>query len=102
MRMLSAALEVIPRQPWYIRAASRPLRIIAIQREAPIAVEFISKVAQCLGAFIRIIDPLRIQIGALLSPSIQQLVQRWIAEYDASSPDALAGAARDIDGGAGA
>jgi len=26
----------------------------------------------------------------------------WIAEYDASSPDALAGAARDIDGGAGA
>lgn len=44
------------------------------------------EVAQCLGAFIRIIDPLRLQIGAVRSPSIQQLVQGWIAAYDAIVP----------------
>jgi hypothetical protein len=41
-----------------------------------------SEVAQCLGAFIRIIDPQLAQIGNLLSPSIQQLVQNWVSEYD--------------------
>jgi len=41
------------------------------------------EVVQCLGAFIRIIDPQLSQVGGLLSPSIQQLVQGWVAEYDA-------------------
>jgi DNA helicase-2/ATP-dependent DNA helicase PcrA len=41
------------------------------------------EVAQCLGAFIRIIDPQLSHVGALLSPSIQQLVQGWVTEYDA-------------------
>jgi DNA helicase-2/ATP-dependent DNA helicase PcrA len=40
------------------------------------------EVAQCLGAFIRIIDPQLAQIGILQSPSIQKLVQGWVAEYD--------------------
>jgi DNA helicase-2/ATP-dependent DNA helicase PcrA len=44
------------------------------------------EVAQCLGAFIRIIDPQLIQVGNLMSPSIRQLVQRWVAEYDAIVP----------------
>jgi DNA helicase-2/ATP-dependent DNA helicase PcrA len=42
-----------------------------------------AEVAQCLGAFIRIIDSQLTQIGNLMSPSIQQLVQGWVAEYDA-------------------
>lgn len=41
-----------------------------------------AEVAQCLGAFIRIIDPQLSQIGNLMSPSIQQLVQGWVGEYD--------------------
>jgi DNA helicase II / ATP-dependent DNA helicase PcrA len=41
------------------------------------------EVAQCLGAFIRIIDPQLTQIGNLMSPSIRRLVQGWVAEYDA-------------------
>lgn len=41
------------------------------------------EVGQCLGAFIRIVDAQLAQVGALMSPSIQQLVQGWVAEYDA-------------------
>jgi DNA helicase-2/ATP-dependent DNA helicase PcrA len=41
------------------------------------------EVAQCLGAFVRIIDPQLIHVGDVLSPKIQQLVQSWVAEYDA-------------------
>jgi DNA helicase-2/ATP-dependent DNA helicase PcrA len=41
-----------------------------------------AEVAQCLGAFIRIIDPQLLQIGNLMSPSIRQLVQGWVGEYD--------------------
>lgn len=41
-----------------------------------------AEVAQCLGAFIRIIDPQLAQIGNLLSPSIRKLVQDWVAAYD--------------------
>jgi DNA helicase-2/ATP-dependent DNA helicase PcrA len=44
------------------------------------------EVAQCLGAFIRIIDPMLGQLGTLMSPSIQQLIQRWVSEYDAIVP----------------
>jgi DNA helicase-2/ATP-dependent DNA helicase PcrA len=44
------------------------------------------EVAQCLGAFIRIIDPQLAQVGGLLSQSIQQFVQRWVAQYDAIAP----------------
>lgn len=44
------------------------------------------EVAQCLGAFVRIIDPQLIQVGTLMSPSIRQLVQRWVAEYDLIAP----------------
>ena len=41
-----------------------------------------AEVAQCLGAFIRIIDPQLSQIGRVLSPSVRQLVQNWVTEYD--------------------
>lgn len=41
-----------------------------------------AEVAQCLGAFIRIIDPQLLQIGGVMSPSIRQLVQSWVTEYD--------------------
>ncbi|MEN6625402.1 MAG: ATP-dependent helicase [Candidatus Sumerlaeia bacterium] len=41
------------------------------------------EVTQCLGAFIRIIDPQMTQVGLLRSPAIQQLVQAWVANYDA-------------------
>jgi DNA helicase II / ATP-dependent DNA helicase PcrA len=41
-----------------------------------------AEVAQCLGAFIRIIDSQLTQIGVLMSPSIRQLVQNWVNEYD--------------------
>jgi DNA helicase-2/ATP-dependent DNA helicase PcrA len=41
-----------------------------------------AEVAQCLGAFIRIIDPQLAEIGNVMSPSIQQLVQGWVGEYD--------------------
>ena len=44
------------------------------------------EVAQCLGAFIRIIDPQLTQIGNLMSPSIRQLVQSWASEYDSIAP----------------
>lgn len=43
------------------------------------------EVARCLGAFIRIIDPQLTQIGSLMSPSIQALVQGWVAEFDSLS-----------------
>jgi DNA helicase II / ATP-dependent DNA helicase PcrA len=48
------------------------------------------EIAQCLGAFIGIIDPQLTQIGTLLSVSIQQLVQNWVAEYDAIASTNLA------------
>jgi DNA helicase II / ATP-dependent DNA helicase PcrA len=50
------------------------------------------EVAQCLGAFVRIIDPQLTNIGNVLSPSIQQLVQAWITHYDtlAAATPALA------------
>lgn len=44
------------------------------------------EVAQSLGAFVRIIDPQLVQVGAVMSSRIQQLVQRWVAEYDAICP----------------
>lgn len=44
------------------------------------------EVAQCLGAFVRIIDPQLAHIGAVLSPSIRQLVQQWVNKYDAICP----------------
>lgn len=40
-------------------------------------------VAQCLGAFIRIIDPQLTHIGYNLSLSIRSLVQKWVTKYDA-------------------
>ena len=40
------------------------------------------EVAQCLGAFVRIIDPHLTNQSALLSPSIRQMVQGWVNEYD--------------------
>ena len=43
------------------------------------------EVAQCLGAFVRIIDPQLVHVGSVLSPAIQQLVQRWVVEYDTIS-----------------
>ena len=44
------------------------------------------EVAQCLGAFIKIIDPQSSQVRNLMSSSIQQLVQSWIEEYDLIVP----------------
>jgi DNA helicase-2/ATP-dependent DNA helicase PcrA len=44
------------------------------------------EVAQCLGAFIRIIDPQLAHVGTVLSGAIRQLVQRWVAAYDAICP----------------
>jgi DNA helicase-2/ATP-dependent DNA helicase PcrA len=41
------------------------------------------EVAQCLGAFIRLVDSQLTQVSGLLSPSIRQMVQNWVAEYDA-------------------
>jgi DNA helicase-2/ATP-dependent DNA helicase PcrA len=49
-----------------------------------------SEVAQCLGAFIRIIDTQLAHIGSVMSPRIQALVSSWVTEYDGvaiSSPD---------------
>lgn len=43
------------------------------------------EVAQCLGAFVRIIDPQLVQLDTLLSPKIKQLVRRWVTEYDSIS-----------------
>ena len=45
-----------------------------------------AEVAQCLGAFIRIIDPQLSQIQNLMSPSIKELVQNWVDEYDSIVP----------------
>ena len=45
-----------------------------------------AEVAQCLGAFIRIIDPQLSQITSLTSTSIQKLVQKWASEYDSIAP----------------
>lgn len=44
------------------------------------------EVAQCLGAFIRIIDPRLTQMGSLLSANIRQLVQDWVDAYDSICP----------------
>lgn len=44
------------------------------------------EIAQCLGAFIRIIDPRLIQIQKLRSSSIQKLVQNWVEKYDSIVP----------------
>lgn len=41
-----------------------------------------AEVSQCLGAFVRIIDPQLVQIGSIMSPSIRQMVQQWVSEYD--------------------
>lgn len=41
-----------------------------------------AEVAQCLGAFIRIIDPQLTHLQNLKSPSIIELVQNWVDEYD--------------------
>ena len=41
-----------------------------------------TEVAQCLGAFIKIIDPQLTQFQNVMSPSIKQLVQNWTEEYD--------------------
>lgn len=46
-----------------------------------------TEVAQCLGAFIRIIDPQLSQIQNLMSSSVKQLVQKWVAKYDSIVPD---------------
>jgi DNA helicase-2/ATP-dependent DNA helicase PcrA len=43
------------------------------------------EVAQCLGAFIRIIDPQLVHVSGVLSNDIRQLVQSWVAEYDSVS-----------------
>lgn len=40
------------------------------------------EVAQCLGAFVRIIDPQLTQVNALKSPTIRQMVQKWVTAYD--------------------
>jgi DNA helicase-2/ATP-dependent DNA helicase PcrA len=40
------------------------------------------EVAQCLGAFVRIIDPQLNQVNALMSPTIRQMVLNWVATYD--------------------
>ena len=40
------------------------------------------EVAQCLGAFIRLIDSQLTHVSSVLSPSIRQMVQNWVAEYD--------------------
>lgn len=45
------------------------------------------EVAECLGAFIRIIDPQLANIAANLSPGVQQLVQNWVAAFDAIRPN---------------
>ena len=46
-----------------------------------------TEVAQCLGAFIRIVDPDLSQIDELMSSSIQELVQNWVDAYDSIAPD---------------
>ena len=40
------------------------------------------EVAQCLGAFIRIVDPELTQIGGNRSPRIKKLVNYWVESYD--------------------
>lgn len=42
------------------------------------------EVAQCLGAFVRIIDPQLVHLNAVLSPRIVQMAQEWVAKYDAA------------------
>jgi DNA helicase-2/ATP-dependent DNA helicase PcrA len=41
------------------------------------------EVAQCLGAFIRIVDRDLFEINKNMSPAIRQLVLGWVSEYDA-------------------
>ncbi len=45
------------------------------------------EVAQCLGAFVRIVDPQLTQVGGLLSPLVRQLVQGWVNQYDGIAPN---------------
>lgn len=47
------------------------------------------EVAQCLGAFVRIIDPQLAQVGRVLSSTIRQLVQYWVNAYDVISPTCI-------------
>jgi DNA helicase-2/ATP-dependent DNA helicase PcrA len=43
------------------------------------------EVAQCLGAFVRIIDPQFAQVSGLMSPNVQQMVQGWVNAFDGIS-----------------
>jgi DNA helicase-2/ATP-dependent DNA helicase PcrA len=43
------------------------------------------EVAQCLGAFVRIIDPQLAQVSDLMSPNVQQMVQGWVTAFDGIS-----------------
>ncbi|GIW90605.1 MAG: hypothetical protein KatS3mg109_1037 [Pirellulaceae bacterium] len=48
------------------------------------------EVAQCLGAFVRIIDPQLTQVNALMSPTIRRMVLNWVDAYNgitAAYPD---------------
>ena len=40
------------------------------------------EVAQCLGAFVRIVDPHLTQMGGVLSVAVRQLIQDWVEAYD--------------------
>jgi DNA helicase-2/ATP-dependent DNA helicase PcrA len=44
------------------------------------------EVAQCLGAFVRIVDRDLADINANLSAEVKQLVLDWVAQYDAIAP----------------
>lgn len=46
-----------------------------------------AEVAQCLGAFIRIIDPQLRHLLDVRSPAIQELVSCWVEEYDSIVPE---------------
>jgi len=41
-----------------------------------------AEVAECLGAFVRIIDPQLTQLNNILSPNIRQMVQDWVTAFD--------------------
>ena len=45
-----------------------------------------TEVAQCLGAFVRIVDPDLTQIDTLMSQAIQELVHSWACAYDSIAP----------------
>ena len=46
-----------------------------------------TEVAECLGAFIRIVDPELTHVGNLRSPRTQKLVDGWVGSYDSISRD---------------